>query len=331
MMTRNTRRLGRELASLLVVALCAWVGAPAPAGAFDCTGLEVDLTADDDNDGFTNEQECDATAFPIYVDVDPEADVFPPGTVGPPFECPDPSDPSGTTTRSCQHFALEGGPFTPDLFVRFFPNTGSESVCSLFPGETSLLSITGSDPLAVLSDGLGFAVYRDVVDPDPQLFRRVGPASGQRLLRLIESVSDGPIDEFGSIVHGFINDAGDGVINTGTICRFVLETCPIEGACDNIATSTDDTRAEIVLAQIANTVAHECGHGCPKLTRKVSRKNGPHESAGSGRVMEKFIDVSCSGKRKQPRTCDFGISTLFSGTDLNDATLVDPTADSAAP
>jgi hypothetical protein len=150
-------------------------------------------------------------------------------------------------------------------------------------------------------------------------------------LRLIESVSDGPIDEFGSIVHGFINDAGDGVINTGTICRFVLDKCASDASCDNIATSTDDTRKEIVLAQIANSVAHECGHGCPKLTRKVSRKNGPHEGAGSGRVMEKFIDVSCSGKRNQPRTCDFGISTLFSDTDLNDATLVDPTADSAAP
>jgi hypothetical protein len=224
-----------------------------------------------------------------------------------------------------------GGPFKPDLFVNFFLQ-GTGEVCSLFPGKTSLLSITGSDPLAVLSDGLGFAVYRDVVDPDPQLFRRVGPASGQRLLRLIESVSDGPIDEFGSIVHGFINDAGDGVINTGTICRFVLDKCASDASCDNIATSTDDdTREQIVLAQIANSVAHECGHGCPKLTRKVSRKNGPHEGAGSGRVMEKFIDVSCSGKRNQPRTCDFGISTLFSDTDLNDATLVDPTADSAAP
>jgi hypothetical protein len=84
------------------------------------------------------------------------------------------------------------------------------------------------------------------------------------------------------------------------------------------------------LAQVANTIGHECGHGCPKLTRRVSRKNGPHESAGSGRVMEKFIDVSCSGKRNQPRTCDFGISTEFSGTDLNDATLVDPAADTSA-
>jgi hypothetical protein len=322
MMKRNTRRLGRELASLLVVALWAWVGAPAPAGAFDCIAGEAriafmeDPGGDPDNDGFTNEQECDERLLQIYVA---------PGPTGEP-NCVDQLG----NERTCTNFSLVGGPFKPDLFVNFFLQ-GTGEVCSLFPEATSLLSITGSDPLAVLSDGLGFTVYRDVVDPDPQLFRRVGPASGQRLLRLIESVSDGPIDEFGSIVHGFVNDAGDGVINTGTICRFVLDKCASDASCDNIATSTDDTREEIVLAQIANSVAHECGHGCPKLTRKVSRKNGPHEGAGSGRVMEKFIDVSCSGKRNQPRTCDFGISTLFSDTDLNDATLVDPTADSAAP
>ncbi|MCH7645532.1 MAG: hypothetical protein IH974_11960, partial [Myxococcales bacterium] len=300
-MKRKLRRLGRELASLLVVALWAWVGAPAPAGAFDCTGLTVDPTADDDNDGFTNDQECDniLPAFSIFVPAPTSGSTE--GTSG----CEVVGSVPFASSGRCEDFSLAGGPFTPDLFVNFFPTSG-DPVCSLFP-DVSLLTSPDHDPLAVLRNGLDYVIYRDVVDPALGLQRRISPNSPQRLLRLLETGSDGPIGEFGSILHDFVNGAGDGVIHTGTICRFVLEKCPT-GNCSNTANdpSVVDSPEQIVRDQIANTVAHECGHGCAKLTRKVSRKNGPHEGVGSGRVMEKFIDVSCKKRGREP--CDFGIS-----------------------
>ena len=115
----------------------------------------------------------------------------------------------------------------------------------------------------------------------------------------------------------YLENSGSCTIRTGTICRYVATRCPDTAA----GCSSNDgaaTPQDIVLEIIPNTVVHEGGgHGGSKLTRRESKKNGPHGS--SDFIMGPFIDVSCGKKGAPP--CDFSIATEFSGTDLGDATL----------
>lgn len=271
------RNLVRHAWLLSVVATSLLLAGAAFGQATICPGGDGDV----DGDGFSDALECQGFSMipPLQVEV-----IGADGSVVLSNFLPSCFGQENPDRRYCASAEQS------DLFVIVVAATPS--------GMPSGPLETATRPIS--EGGLGINVHLLVEDSADPGNRQVSPDSGQKALRITESLDpDGEI--LGQSNYGTPNGLDRATIWTTRIANFVAATCRDDASCKTNTGAQGLTEVTDALARWV--VEHEMGHSYRLSADYNKRFGGYHLKAGTDSVMAQFISYSTSKKT--------GLTTLF--------------------
>jgi hypothetical protein len=276
------------------------------AGTILCDAKMTETQNDNDNDGFTDYQECLWSGQTSLIDNK--------NKIYGALKCPGVSgNPACATGYTCHCLA----PNIKDLFLIILSASGKTG-SSIFPSETEIKNYLSTAGLNINN-----IVLHTIYPAMTPLTRTVASGSSQNAIMITDSTDtsttvSGP-DLLGFANLGTPNGLDNTTIYTTRIKNFITNTCGTNYAkityCkDNTGTLTGDA---LTKQYILHTIAHEVGHVLGPLSYTYNANyGGNHNATGANYVMDQSVYFTQS-----KGVTTFYIGKAYFSDDLTHVTL----------